>query len=108
MSATSFVTRWLKQVQGRMRPSLPREKARKFIRHLHPEELEPRLLLATDSYLLPGDSSGLFQVGFTLNQRHAVLTNEVGVYAVDDDAGRVAGLLPSDPGYAAAAMNRGI
>jgi VCBS repeat-containing protein len=42
---------------------------------------------------------------FRLDQAKAAFKNEVGIYAVEDAAGRVNGLLPGDPGYAKAALD---
>jgi VCBS repeat-containing protein len=43
----------------------------------------------------------------TWNRAEARYRNEVGLYRVDDAAGRVNGLLPTDPGYAEAALASG-
>src|SRR5262249_16505985 len=47
------------------------------------------------------------QLRFEWGSSKAMFHNEVGVYVLDDASGRVAGLLPSDPGYAEAALSRG-
>lgn len=66
------------------------------------EELEPRILLANDYYLVPGTASESVRLAFDWTVRDAGYNNEIGVYAVQDAAGRVAGLLPTAAGYAAA------
>jgi hypothetical protein len=46
------------------------------------------------------------RVNFDWMVRDALYDNELGIYAVDDTLGRVEGLNPGDPGYAAAALSR--
>src|SRR5438105_3064713 len=66
------------------------------------EEFEPRLVLANHLFSVPGaDQTSLT---FTWTIRDAAFNNEIGVYAVQDDAGRLNGLSPSDVGYAQAAL----
>ena len=43
-------------------------------------------------------------VTFTWTEREAAYQNELGIFLVDDEHGRVAGKLPGDPGYANAAL----
>jgi hypothetical protein len=47
------------------------------------------------------------KVRFDWVSREAMYDNELGLYAVDDASGRVAGLAPGDAGYAAAALATG-
>src|SRR5262245_44786072 len=65
------------------------------------EELEPRILLSGDYYRVPGARGQPTLVHFDWTQRDAGYNNEIGVYAVQNRAGKVAGLLPGDRGYAA-------
>src|SRR5262245_30962865 len=78
---------------------------------LNLESLEDRLAPANDLFAVSaaaGDAPGApAQVRFEWGSSKAAFRNEVGVYALDDGDGRVDGLLPSDAGYAAAALSRG-
>lgn len=69
------------------------------------EELEPRIVLDTDWYVVPGSPLEQVSVTFKRTAGSTPYKNELGYYIVSDNAGRVEGLLPSDPGYAAA-VNR--
>jgi hypothetical protein len=54
---------------------------------------------------VPGDPASLVPVVFTLQSVSARYSNEFGIIAVDDGAGRIGGLLPGDNGYAKAAFS---
>jgi cyclophilin family peptidyl-prolyl cis-trans isomerase len=69
--------------------------------------LEPRLPLANDFFVVPGSSSESVTVSFEWLSRSARYNNEIGVYAVSDDAGTVAGLRPGDSGYSRAVQQSG-
>ncbi|MBE9175137.1 DUF4114 domain-containing protein, partial [Synechocystis salina LEGE 06155] len=51
-------------------------------------------------------SNGPVNLLFTLEEQDAFFVNEIGILIVDDEQGRVDGLLPSDPGYTQAALAR--
>ncbi|MBI3467961.1 MAG: tandem-95 repeat protein [Planctomycetes bacterium] len=55
-------------------------------------------------YTTPGQPHQSVPTRFTLAGKQADYRNEVGLYVVDDSAGRVGDLYPGDPGYAAAAL----
>jgi VCBS repeat-containing protein len=57
-----------------------------------------------DSVLYVPDA---MKLEFKWDKAKAAFRNELGVYRVDDASGRVQGLLPGDPGYAAAALAAG-
>src|SRR5262245_3586062 len=69
------------------------------------EELEPRLPPASDFFVVPGAAGESVAVRFDWLRREAAFNNEIGVYRVEDEAGRVAGLLPGQDGYAQAALS---
>src|SRR5262245_52133693 len=71
-------------------------------RRPHVEELEPRVLLANQSFVVPAEVPGTLEVRTV--ERLAAFRNEMGVFAVQDAAGRVGGLLPGQKGYARAAL----
>ncbi len=55
-------------------------------------------------YVVPGTLGTTTTVVFTLKAHQAAYHNAGGVYTVEDQGGRVAGLLPGQAGYARAAM----
>src|SRR5262249_23755927 len=59
---------------------------------------------AKAAFAVPGAPGQVVQATFTLTRRRADYRNEVGLFLVDDAAGRVGPLSPGDPGYAAAAL----
>src|SRR4051812_31308548 len=79
-----------------------RAKRRPFTTLLVLEELEPRLAPANHILTVPGAAQAQTALSFVWTSRDAAFNNEVGVYVVQDDSGRVGGLLPTDPGYAQA------
>ncbi len=89
--------RWLNR-RPRPTPNHPRGQAPRV------EELEPRVLPANHLFTVPGTAGQQTRLAFTWTVRDAEFNNEVGVYVVQDDSGRVNGLLPSDPGYTDAAL----
>jgi hypothetical protein len=76
------------------------------------ERLEDRLAPANAAFNAPlaATPGGPVQVRFDLGpsapSRHHSYLDEVGIFAIDDGAGHVNGLLPSDPGYYNAALAR--
>ena len=60
---------------------------------------------AIDVFSLSG-GSGSKQLQFSLTERSAQSLNEVGVYLVDDDQGRIGNIAPGQTGYAQAALSR--
>lgn len=56
-------------------------------------------------FQVPGAPGQPMAVSFTLTTREAAYRNEVGLFRVDDASGRIGGLYPGDPGYAAAALS---
>jgi parallel beta-helix repeat protein len=57
-------------------------------------------------YVVPGENGSSTDVTFTFTSREAAFRNQFGYVIVDDDQGRIDGLLPTDPGYARAALAR--
>lgn len=68
------------------------------------EELESREVLTNDILTVTGTAGSQVTMHFEFHSRQSVLWNEIGVYSVDDDRGRVGDLLPGDAGYEAAAL----
>jgi cyclophilin family peptidyl-prolyl cis-trans isomerase len=56
-------------------------------------------------YTVPGDFGTAQQLTIQWTAKNAAFKNEIGYFFVDDLDGRVNGLLPGDPGYAAAALS---
>ncbi len=81
---------------------------RPVAKRFHLEELEPRLPPASDLFAVPAaDTPGTpVELRFEWGAGGAAFKNEVGIYAIDDAAGRVNGLLPGDAGYIAQALAR--
>ncbi len=73
-------------------------------RTLAVEACEVRAMLHHTLYVVEGTFDQAVAIGFEGLGRSAGYRNEVGVFRVEDAEGRVAGLLPSDPGYAEAAV----
>src|SRR5262245_56671903 len=69
------------------------------------ETLERRDVAANDFITLTG--TGNVMLNFDWQVRQTVLWNEIGVYTIDDTAGRVGNCLPGEAGYAQAAHQRG-
>jgi cyclophilin family peptidyl-prolyl cis-trans isomerase len=67
------------------------------------EELEPRWVPA-NYYLVRGVAGTQTSILFHFSLRSTLFNDEIGVYTVTDDAGRVNNLLPTAAGYAAAAL----
>ena len=55
-------------------------------------------MLASDLFLVPGNPGDQVHLSLSISAQNAAYRNEVGVYAVQDIAGRVAGQLPGTPG----------
>lgn len=53
-----------------------------------------------------GSSTSGVNIKFQPQSAEAGFTNELGLFSVDDSAGRIDGRLPGDPGYLAAALER--
>lgn len=53
---------------------------------------------------IPGQSGQKVTAKFTWTEREAAFNNELGLFVVDDATGRIGSLLPTDPGYAQAAL----
>src|SRR5262245_60605619 len=71
------------------------------------EELERRVLLNGDTFVVPGVAGTTTTVQFTWTARDAAFRDEVGVYMVDNAQGAVGGVAPDSPGYAQAVLNNG-
>ncbi|MBE9213126.1 DUF4114 domain-containing protein [Plectonema cf. radiosum LEGE 06105] len=56
---------------------------------------------------IPGQVGQKVTTKFTWTDREAAYNNELGLFVVDDATGRIGNLLPTDPGYAQAALNNG-
>lgn len=126
---TGFWKRWASLLRHRQKPlPIQRRHARLTL-----EELEPRIMLASslvppgnpasqmsivagpaqstaivqparEVIALPGFSGQTVSVRFTVTNRDAAYQNEIGIVLVDDSSGRIGGLRPEEPGYAAAAL----
>ncbi|NER27984.1 MAG: DUF4347 domain-containing protein [Symploca sp. SIO1C4] len=59
-----------------------------------------------DTLFLTGSSSQT-QLQFTLTERNTSFVNEVGVFIVDNEQGRIDSIAPGTPGYLEAALERG-
>lgn len=70
------------------------------------EALEPRIMLNNDFYTVPGTPDQSVRLQFDWTARRGAFNNELAVYVAQDNQGRVGGLLPSAPGYAAAAKEQ--
>jgi hypothetical protein len=57
-------------------------------------------------FQVPQGSGAPVEASVTWGPHEASYRNDVGIYQVDDTAGRINGLLPTDPGYAQAALAR--
>jgi cyclophilin family peptidyl-prolyl cis-trans isomerase len=101
-----FVSRRASRRKYRRENQRGEHRARNGSARLRLEELEARDVPAAHFYVVPGAAGTQTDVVFKWVYRHAVFNNEAAVYAVQDDAGRVNGLLPSDPGYSAAALSQ--
>src|SRR5262249_47231713 len=66
------------------------------------EELESRLAPANNFFLVPG--TGQVMIDFHWRFRDAAYKNEMVAFTVQDEQGRVNGILPGAAGYAAAAL----
>src|SRR5438132_1575682 len=95
----AWLSRWLNHKSPRT--------ARRPGTRIRLEELEPRVLLNNDFYLVRGSGQQQTSLAFNWFSRDAAFNNELGVYTVTDDAGHVGNLLPTDTGYAAAALQSG-
>jgi predicted extracellular nuclease len=65
------------------------------------------LVTNANEVLTINGGTGAKQLQFTVTGREAGLVNEVGVFLVDDDQGRINGIAPGQAGYAQAALARG-
>lgn len=97
--------------QSRRRASRRRRGLRNIASPAHVETLESRTLLSGAGLLangfavVPGESGQQVEIRFDWTERNAAYRSEMGVFVVDGDAGRVAGVSPGDAGYAAAVLN---
>lgn len=93
--------------RSRPRPESPISRPAKSLRRAcqpRVEELEPRVVLTTDLFTVPGADGAEVRVAFNWVTRDAAYDNEVGVFVVEDDSGTVGGLAPGQPGYDRAAL----
>ncbi len=99
---------WLSRRENRRpQPTQHRPGTRRGRVALRVEELEPRLVLANHLFSAPGNTGDQTRLSFNLTAHGGVFNDEIGVYAVQDTDGRVNGMLPTDPGYAGAALRGG-
>lgn len=68
------------------------------------EQLESREAPANDIFTVTGAPGQQVSMHFEFHARHSQFWNEIGVFEVSDDQGRLDGLLPGDPGYVEAAL----
>ncbi|HQR05264.1 MAG TPA: putative Ig domain-containing protein [Gemmatales bacterium] len=101
LKAARWIEKWASYVQRTEKQFGPKHRKRS----LRLEELEPRILLNSDWYVVPGSQLEQVSVTFKRTPGNTPYSNELDVYIVSDDAGRVEGLLPTDTGYASA-VNR--
>lgn len=59
-----------------------------------------------DSLQITGES-GLAQLQFSLTHNRSTFVNEIGIFYLDDEQGRVNGIAPGDDGYLNAVFNQG-
>lgn len=100
---------WLARLTPRQPQSVQSGSAQSRKRTAKPrvEELEPRVVLATDLFTVGGATGEQAAIGFNWAVRDAAFNNEIGVYVVSDDAGTFNGLAPTDAGYAQAVLQGG-
>src|SRR5438105_12343623 len=72
---------------------------------LRVEELERREVPTNDILTVTGAAGAQVTVNFDFKSRNAVFWDEIGVYTINDDNGRVGNFLPGDAGYAKAALD---
>jgi VCBS repeat-containing protein len=72
---------------------------------LRVEELEPREVPTSDIFTVTGAAGAQVTVNFAFKAHDAVFWDEIGVYTINDDQGRVGNFLPGDAGYAKAALD---
>src|SRR5262249_27403043 len=99
----SFVRQHFSLTRRQRRRQKPRIAPRRF----PVEELEPRVLLASHTYVVPGQAGRPVRLAFEWTGRDARFNNELGVYAVADGQGGVGGLHPGQAGYAESALRGG-
>ena len=77
------------------------------------KQFKPESLLASEespdatkelAISLPGEENQSLKTTLSFISRDADFTNEVGLFLVDDETGRIGNLTPDDEGYAAAAL----
>lgn len=71
---------------------------------LRVEELEPREVPTSDIFTVTGAAGAQVTVNFAFKAHDSVFWDEIGVYAINDNQGRVGNFLPGDAGYAKAAL----
>ncbi|MFL5341545.1 MAG: peptidylprolyl isomerase [Gemmataceae bacterium] len=84
--------------------SLPRRSSRRSAPSFRVEQLESRCTPAVSLFTVPGAVGAHTSLDFDWNLKMAANNNELAVYVVQDAAGTVNGLAPTDAGYAAAAL----
>ncbi len=80
----------------------------KFRPRLQVEQLENRVVLSNDFYVVPGDDTEEVAITFHWDSRNADFNNELGVFEVDDTNGTTVGIDPSDDNYAPVAITGGM
>jgi len=106
----SFLSRWF-GARAASSSSSPKPASRPASKpackraRLQVETLEQRDTPSNDFFVVNGAANTQVGVTFDFTSRHTPFWDEIGVYTVQDDQGRVANLLPSDPGYVQAARN---
>lgn len=103
----SFLSRWFGRPAA-LSPSSATSKAAKPASkrtRLQVEALEVRDTPSNDFFVVGGAPNTQVGVTFDFKSRHTPFWDEIGVYTVQDEQGRVGNLLPGDAGYVQAARN---
>jgi cyclophilin family peptidyl-prolyl cis-trans isomerase len=103
----SFLSRWFGTQAASSSSSAQAGSARKPAKRarLQVETLEQRDTPSNDFFVVNGPANTQVGVTFEYESRRTPFWDEIGVYTVQDDQGRVANLLPTDPGYVQAMRN---
>src|SRR5688572_12277927 len=70
------------------------------------EQLESREVPTNDIFTVTGAAGQQVSMHFEWHARHSKFWNEIGVFTVTDDQGRIDDLLPGDAGYVEAALGK--
>lgn len=99
-SLWSLISKSLTRAQGRP----PAAKATVFRPRV--EELEDRVVLSADYYVVPGAAGEQVPVYFHWDSSGAAFKNELALFQMDDTSGTVNGVAPGSANYASTVANR--